>query len=116
SGTAWWRREPFCPRPSAASPATTSSSAGESPTHLALAMSHHRLSEEHRRAESLRASAAQLELLDELAVVAGTGTGTLPDVFAEVSAVARKVLAHDALVLTVVLRSGGEVRERGRKA
>jgi transcriptional regulator with GAF, ATPase, and Fis domain len=76
---------------------------------VALAMSHQRLADEHRRAEGLRASAAQLELLDELLAVV-TGTGALPDVFGRVSAIARKVLPHDALVLTAVLPDGVRAR------
>ncbi len=77
--------------------------------HLALAMSHQRLADEQRRAASLQANAAQVELLDELLAVV-TGAGTLPDVFGKVSAIARRVLPHDALVLTAVLPNGLQAR------
>ncbi|MBI3402273.1 MAG: sigma 54-interacting transcriptional regulator [Acidobacteria bacterium] len=70
--------------------------------HVALALSHQRLAERARHAEELRARTATLELLDEL--LAGlVDTGELPEVFDRVSAIARKVLAHDTLLLNVVL-------------
>ena len=67
--------------------------------HVALALSHQRLSEEATRNEQLRARTEKLELLDEL-LASVTGGGELPDVFDRVSNVTQKVLPHDALVLT----------------
>ena len=70
--------------------------------HVALALSHHRLAEEARQNEEARARTATLELLDEL--LGGlVDSAELPEVFDRVSAIARKVLAHDTMVLTVVL-------------
>ncbi len=73
--------------------------------HIAMALSHQRLAENARRNQELRSRAARLELLDEL-LTSVTGAGELPDVFGRVSAVAQKVLEHDALVLTVVNPDG----------
>ena len=55
---------------------------------------------ERKAAEDLRARAAKLELLDELLATL-TDSGELPDMFARLSAIARKVLPHDALGLPV---------------
>jgi two-component system response regulator FlrC len=77
--------------------------------YVALAMSHQRLAETARRSEELRLRAAQSDLLDEL-LVAVTGAGELPDVFPRVSSLATKVLAHDALLLSVLLPKGREAR------
>jgi transcriptional regulator with GAF, ATPase, and Fis domain len=77
--------------------------------HVALALSHQRLAEHARRNEELRARAAQSDLLDE--VLAGvTSTGSLPEVFDRISSVSRRVLSHDALVLTVLLPDGQKGR------
>jgi transcriptional regulator with GAF, ATPase, and Fis domain len=72
--------------------------------HVALALSHHnlaeRLAEQARSAEALRARTTNLELLDEL-LAALTDSGDMREVFGRISAIAGKVLAHDALVLMV---------------
>jgi two-component system response regulator AtoC len=73
--------------------------------HIAMALSHQRLAENARRNQELRSRAARLELLDEL-LASVTGAGELPDVFGRVSAVAQKVLEHDALLLTAVNPDG----------
>jgi two-component system response regulator AtoC len=73
--------------------------------HVALALSHQRLADQARRAEELRARTATLELLDDL-LAALIDTGELPEVFDRVSAIARRVLTHDALLLTVTLPDG----------
>jgi Nif-specific regulatory protein len=77
--------------------------------HIALAISHQRLAEQARAAEELRARTATLELLDDLLATLAD-TGELPDVFDRISAIARKVLAHDTLALTVVLPDGKRAR------
>jgi len=69
--------------------------------HIALTLSHQRLAEEARRSDELRATTANLELLDELLATV-TDTGTLSQAFDRSSAIARKVLAHDALTLPVL--------------
>jgi transcriptional regulator with GAF, ATPase, and Fis domain len=81
--------------------------------HVAVALSHYhaaeRLAAEARRHEELRARTTNLELLDELlgALVDG---GALTDVFDRVSAIARKVLSHDAAALMVRLADGRQAR------
>ncbi len=70
--------------------------------YLALALSHQRLADRARSVEDLRARTATLELLDDLLTTL-IDTGELPDVFDRISAIARKVLAHDTLVLSLVL-------------
>ena len=70
--------------------------------YVGLTLSHQKLAERARAAEELRARTSTLELLDELLATL-IDTGELPDVFDRISAIARKVLAHDTLVLTVVL-------------
>jgi len=77
--------------------------------HIALALSHQRLAENARRNQQLSLRASRLELLDEL-LASVTGAGELPDVFGRVSAVAQKVLEHDALVLTAVNPDGVTAR------
>ena len=77
--------------------------------HMALALSHERLAEEQRSHEALRAKAATLELLDEV-LAAVTGLGELPEVWERISAVAQKVLPHDALVLAAALPDRGKAR------
>jgi transcriptional regulator with GAF, ATPase, and Fis domain len=77
--------------------------------HVALALSHARLADQARRNEALRARTTNLELLDEL-LGALIDAGDLPDVFDRVSAIARKVLPHDALALTVALSDGRRAR------
>ena len=70
--------------------------------HVALALSHHRLAEEARASAELKARTANLELLDAL-LAAVTDTGQLSDLFDRISAIAQKVLPHDALSMPVVL-------------
>ena len=77
--------------------------------HVALALSHYRLAEQARRNEELRTNEARLELLDaRLASVADSRD--LTDVFDRISEIARKVLAHDALVLPIMLEDGTHAR------
>jgi transcriptional regulator with GAF, ATPase, and Fis domain len=73
--------------------------------HIALALSHYGLAEQARRNEELRARAARLELLDQLLVTL-TDSGELPTVFDRISAIAQRVLAHDALTLPVLMPDG----------
>jgi two-component system response regulator AtoC len=77
--------------------------------HVALALSHQRLAAQARQTEELRARTATLELLDEL-LAALVDAGELPDVFDRVSAIARKVLTHDTLLLNIVLPGGRRAR------
>ena len=81
--------------------------------HVALALSHHhlaeRLAEEARSTEALRARTTNLELLDEL-LASLTDSGDVRDVFGRISAIAGKVLAHDAVVLMVRLPDGRSTR------
>jgi transcriptional regulator with GAF, ATPase, and Fis domain len=69
--------------------------------HLALALSHARLADEKRLSATLEERTANLELLDGLL---NTLSGVLDvrQVFEQVSAVARKVIAHDMLTLLLV--------------
>jgi transcriptional regulator with GAF, ATPase, and Fis domain len=78
--------------------------------HVVLALSHHRLAEEQRKNDELRARASNLALLDEL-LAAVTGSGDLPDVWDRISSAARQVLPHDALLLAALLpdRATGRV-------
>ena len=81
--------------------------------HVAVALVHHRLAEESRRAaaiqEELRARTTSLELLDEL-LSALTGSGNLRDVFERISGIAGRVLRHDATALLVSLPDGVHAR------
>jgi transcriptional regulator with GAF, ATPase, and Fis domain len=77
--------------------------------YVALALSHQRLAEQARAAEELRARTATLELLDDLLTTL-VDAGELPEVFDRISAIARKVLAHDTLALTIVLPDGKRAR------
>jgi transcriptional regulator with GAF, ATPase, and Fis domain len=77
--------------------------------YVALALSHQRLADQARSVEKLRARTTTLELLDDLLTTL-IDSGELPEVFDRVSAIARKVLAHDTLVLTVVLPDGKRAR------
>ena len=64
---------------------------------------------ERKAADELRARTANLELLDEL-LTALVDSGDLPDVFGRISAVARKVLVHDAAALMVRRSDSREAR------
>jgi transcriptional regulator with GAF, ATPase, and Fis domain len=70
--------------------------------HVALALLHQRLAERSRAVEELRARTATLELLDEMLATV-IDTGELPEVFDRISAIARKVLPHDTVMLNVML-------------
>jgi two-component system response regulator FlrC len=73
--------------------------------HLALALSHQRLAEQIRSTEELRTRTTNIELLDEL-LAALVDSGELPGVFDRISAIARKVLPHDAMFVAVFLPDG----------
>jgi transcriptional regulator with GAF, ATPase, and Fis domain len=77
--------------------------------HIALALSHQQLAEEASRNVELQARAANIELLDELLVTV-SDTTTMTDLFGRLSAIARKVLTHDAVVLAVGLPDGRHAR------
>jgi two-component system response regulator AtoC len=78
--------------------------------HIVLAMSHQRLAEQARQNEELRAKATSLELLDELLTTL-SDSGDIPSQFGRISAIAGKVLRHDALIMMVRLPPDGA---RGR--
>ena len=77
--------------------------------HLALVISHQRLAEEARASAELKAQTANLELLDSLLATL-TDTGDLPDLFDRVSAMAKKVIPHEAMALMVMLPDGIHAR------
>src|SRR5262249_35063611 len=77
--------------------------------HLTLALSHHHLAEESRSNAELKARVANLEMLDDL-LAAVTDTGQLLELFDRVSAIAQKVLPHDAASMPVVLPDGRHAR------
>jgi transcriptional regulator with GAF, ATPase, and Fis domain len=77
--------------------------------YVAMALSHHRLAEQSRSHEAMRAHESRLELLDELLAEA-TDAGELKDQFDRISEIARKVLPHDALTLPVMLPDGIHAR------
>ena len=70
-------------------------------SHVAPAMSHHRLAEEARQRHEPEAHASQLELLDQ-SLASLTGTGEIKEVIDRVSTVARQVLPHVGLALSVL--------------
>lgn len=77
--------------------------------YVALALSHQRLADRARIVEELRARTATLELLDEMLVTL-IDTGELPEVFDRISAIARKVLPHDTVMLNVMLADDRHAR------
>jgi len=77
--------------------------------HIALALSHERLAVEASRNEALRAREANLEMLDEL-LAAVTDSGELTDLFDRISAIAKRVLPHDAMSLPVLMEDGRRAR------
>ena len=83
--------------------------------HVQLALSHARLAEERERMAKLRERATTMELLDEV-LSAVTGSGELPVVWDRISAVAQKVLPHDALLLSALLPDGVRGRVYASKA
>jgi transcriptional regulator with GAF, ATPase, and Fis domain len=82
---------------------------------LVLALSHHRLAEEQRRAETLRTRDATLTLLDEV-LANVTDSGKLPEVWDRISSVVQNVLPHDALLLAALLPDGVRGRVYASKA
>jgi two-component system response regulator FlrC len=82
---------------------------------LLLALSHHRLAEEQRRADALRGREAALTLLDEVLSTV-TDSGKLPEVWDRISSVVQKVLPHDALLLAALLADGVRGRIYASKA
>jgi transcriptional regulator with GAF, ATPase, and Fis domain len=81
--------------------------------HVAVTLAHYnlaeRLAEQARSTEALRARTTSLELLDELLATL-IDSGELPDVFGRISAIAQKVLPHDAAALMVRLPDGRRAR------
>jgi len=77
--------------------------------HVALTLSHQRLSDASRNAAALREQATKLELLDAL-LAALTDTGALRDVIDRISDIGQKVLPHDAMALPVLLPDGAHIR------
>jgi transcriptional regulator with GAF, ATPase, and Fis domain len=77
--------------------------------HIELAVSHQRLADKVRQNEELRARTSNLELLDELLATV-TDRSELREVIDRLSAIAQKVLAHDAMVVPVLLPDGAHVR------
>ncbi|PWT83153.1 MAG: hypothetical protein C5B57_07415, partial [Blastocatellia bacterium] len=77
--------------------------------YVGLALAHHRLAEESRRTAELRERAANLELLDGLLNTL-SGVLDIREVFDRVSAIAQKVIRHDAMGLTEVINNGSTVR------
>ena len=68
---------------------------------VALALSHHRLAEERRRAAALEERTANLELLEGLLATLA-GVLDVRQVFEQVSAIARKVIPHDMVSLPLI--------------
>jgi transcriptional regulator with GAF, ATPase, and Fis domain len=83
--------------------------------HVQLALSHARLAEERERMGKLQERATTMDLLDEV-LSAVTGSGELPVVWDRISAVAQKVLPHDALLLSALLPDGVRGRVYASKA
>jgi transcriptional regulator with GAF, ATPase, and Fis domain len=77
--------------------------------HVALALSHQRLAEKARQTEVLRARTTTLELLDGL-LADLVDAGPLPAVFDRLSAIARKVLPHDMVLMAVATPDGRHAR------
>jgi transcriptional regulator with GAF, ATPase, and Fis domain len=81
--------------------------------HVAVALSHYqlanRLAEEARIAESLRARAMNLELLDELLATLPDAE-PLSDLFARIMTIAGKALPHDAAALLIGATPGAGAR------
>src|SRR4051794_20983503 len=68
-----------------------------------------RLADQARRTEELRAQATNLEMLDTL-LAALTDTDGVQGAFERISAIAHKVVSHDALALPVFLPGGKQAR------
>jgi transcriptional regulator with GAF, ATPase, and Fis domain len=82
--------------------------------HVALALSHQRLAEASRSNAELKVRTANLELLDEL-LAAMTDAGPLGELFDRVSAVAKKVIPHDAMTVPMLLSEGTPMPEEFRR-
>jgi formate hydrogenlyase transcriptional activator len=76
---------------------------------VAVGLSHQRLAEQGRRDAALRERSASLEMLDGLLATL-TGVLDIREVFDRVSAVARKVLPHDALSIAEVIDDPNLIR------
>jgi transcriptional regulator with GAF, ATPase, and Fis domain len=77
--------------------------------HIVLTLSHQRLAKQARLTEELRARTTNLELLDEILTTL-VDSGDLTGVFGRISAIAGKVLQHDAAALMVRLPDGVHAR------
>jgi two-component system response regulator FlrC len=77
--------------------------------HAAAALWHHRLAGETRRAAALQERATNLEVLDGLLATL-TGVLDVRAVFDRVSAIAQKVLPHDAMSISELVEGGVKVR------
>jgi transcriptional regulator with GAF, ATPase, and Fis domain len=78
--------------------------------HIALTLSHQRLAEEARRTAELQSRATNLELLEHsLAFL--TDAGEWREFLDRMSTIARTVLPHDALVLSVLLQDVHHARQ-----
>jgi transcriptional regulator with GAF, ATPase, and Fis domain len=77
--------------------------------YVAVGLSHYRLAEEGRRAAALRERTANLEMLDGLLDTLA-GVLDVRQVFDRVSAIAQKVLPHDAMSIAESVGDGQRVR------
>jgi len=77
--------------------------------HVALALSHQRLAYVMRQRAEFEAVEAKLELIDQL-LEALNDTAEVSEMFDRVSEISRQVLAHDGLLLAVVLPDGERVK------
>jgi transcriptional regulator with GAF, ATPase, and Fis domain len=77
--------------------------------YVSLALSHHRMAEESRRAAALRERTANLQMLDGLLKTL-TGVLDVRDVFDRVSDIAQKVLKHDAISIAEMIDNDQRVR------
>src|SRR5262249_31220687 len=83
--------------------------------YVALALSHQRLAEASRGAAALRERVANLEMLDGLLDTL-TGVLDVREVFDRVSAIAQKVIPHDATALTETIDDGRNIRVHANEA
>jgi transcriptional regulator with GAF, ATPase, and Fis domain len=77
--------------------------------HVSVALAHHRLASDRRRAAALQQRADNLEALDGLLATL-TGVLDVREVFDRVSAIAQKVLPHDAMSISELIENGAKVR------
>jgi transcriptional regulator with GAF, ATPase, and Fis domain len=77
--------------------------------HAAVALSYSRVAEESRRAVALQERATNLEVLDGLLATL-TGVLDVREVFDRVSAIAQKVLPHDAMSISEIIDNDTKVR------